>query len=506
MMVASVTLASVACGPDEPAPALPDDDDTGTVVEGRFGMVNLVETAAGTQAHAVFSQRAPSLDLIDGLAWLGAVDPAFGYWVVQDTMDQLLPVAEFEVELAWTEDLYYDVGEAVSLGGIVAPRVDDWTDPDGFHDANLVFYRSDDVAVFPVGDVDLSWPGGVDVEAVAVEAVVEEVDGVELTSHDPAGQQMWYEGTDLHIGWVGGSGGEVWLTLLGDESWLAARISQDDNFTLPSDVLSGAARDGFDIRVARTAAREVAVGPGSVVVRTTREQRLSFQRSGVLTVVPDVVHLDTAAELQIVHHDGTFIEGTTTFDLGEGVVVGSVEVPGGEGDTANLQVTVETTALTGERDVTAVIGGETVVSERMLTVHLPPAETCEEAFALPEPKTYHGDLRGLDDDYSDPSACTGFPAEGPDAVYAIEVADDEILTCTMFYPDGDSILYLAAGCDSVEQPVACSDSGGLNVAEFFSFAPSVGAGGTYYLIADTYGEPSEDATEGYSLYIERYVY
>ena len=456
----------------------------------------------------MFSRLAPGLDLVDGLAWLGAVDPALGYWAVPDTTDELLDVADLEVELVWTEDRFFDVGDAVDLGGIVAPRIDSWIDPDGFLDDQLVFYRSDGSAGtgFPAGDVGLSWPGGVDVEAAAIEAAVEGVDAVELTSHDPAISQLWYEGTDLEIGWIGDGRGELWLTVLGDEAWLAARLTQGDGFTLPSETLAAVVHDAFDVRVARSTMREVEVEEGTVVVRATREQRLSFQRSGVLTAVPDVIHLDSSVELQVVHHDGVFDDGATLFDLGDGVVVDSVEVPGGGADTAILQVTVEPGASTGDRDLTAIIGGETVVSERMLTVHLPPSETCEAAFALPGAATYHGDLRGLDDDYSDPSDCTGFPAEGPDSVYAVEVGDDEILSATMFYPEGDAILYLAASCDSVEQPVACSDTGGENVAEFFSHAPSVGAGGTFYLVVDTYGPLPDDATDGYSLHVERYVY
>jgi len=508
IVVALLVASSLACGPDEPAPQLPDDDDGGVAIEGRFGLLNLVETAAGIEAHALFSQQAPSLELIDGLAWLGAVDLAHGYWSVPDSTDSLTPVSDLEVDLVWTDDRFYDVGEAVVLGGVVASRVDGWTDPDGFHDDELVFYRTTDPSSAPYPDdgIDLSWVGGVDVAAVEIEDTGISVEAVELTSHPPQHPQTWYEGTDLELSWSGGDGGEVWLTLLGDERWLTARITEGNGYLLPSETLSSAVNDAFDLCVTSTSADELEAGPGTVVVRTSRVQRVSFERSGVLTVSPDVVHLDTAVELEIVHHGGSFVDGSTTFDLGDGVSVESAEIPGGTGDTAHLLVSVAPSATTGKHDITATIGADTVVSERMLTVHLPPTETCEEAFALPEPRIYHGDLRGMVDDYSDPSACTGHTAEGPDAVYAIDVADDEVLSATMFYPDGDAVLYLAADCDHVESPVACSDTGGLNVAEFLSFAPPAGEGGTYYLVADTYGELSEEATGGYSLYVDRYAY
>jgi len=505
---ACALLTLLACGPDEPAPPQPDDDDDATPIEGRFGLINLLETDLGLEIHALFSEQVPGLGPVDGLAWLGVVDPAHGYWRAPDVTDQLVSVDELEVELAWTDERFYDVGDAVVVAGISAPRVDDWADPDGFQDGQLVFYRSDVASALEFPDVPagFAWEGGADVGAVEVLDAVGDVGDVALTSHDPAIPQMWYEGTDLDLGWDGDGAGEVWLTLLGDRGWLAARITEGDGYTLPSGELEAVVHDGFDVCVARTEAREVDAGTGTVVVRTTRQQRVSFERSGVLTVNPDVVHLDSTVELQVMHHDGAFVEGTTVFDLGEGIAVDVVEVPGGEGAAANLRVTVEPTAATGERDISATTGAETVVSERMITVYLPPTDTCEVAFALPQSGIYHGDLSGLADDYSDPSACTGYAAEGPDAVYSIEVADDEILSATMFYPDGDAVLYLASDCDSVELPVACSDSGGLNVAEFLSYAPSLGAGGTFYLIVDTYSALSDDATEGYSLYVERYAY
>ena len=470
----------------------------------------MVESGDSAEVHAVFARQMPGTGVIDGLAWLGLGDLGNGYWRPPDILDELVAVSDLEVDLSWVDDRYYDVGTQVTVSQVSSERMDDWEDPDGFTDGRLLYYRDPgDVGAGQLGTLDsigFSWPGGEDVPAETRPGAVQRVEAIELSSHDPAISHVWYEGTDLELVWNGAEEGEVWITVLGDLQWLQARLSGGPTFTIPADVLAEAVLDDVEVRVTRTALEEATAGPGTVLYRHAREQRLSFERSGPLWSTPSRIDLGTTVDLMVVYHTGVFVEGATTFDLGEGVTVDSVAIPGGEGPTAEVRVTVQTDAPTGDHDLVAVIEGETVLSERMVVVYLPPADTCEEAFTLPGPDTYHGELTGLNDDYSDPSACTGYLAEGPDSVYAVEIADDQVFSTTLSYPNADVVLYLAGGCEGMSQPLACSDVGGLNVAEFLSYAPLSGEGGTYYLVVDGYGELAEEAVDGYSLFVDWYTY
>ena len=217
-----------------------------------------------------------------------------------------------------------------------------------------------------------------------------------------------------------------------------------------------------------------------------------------------MLRLGESAELTLETHAGAFEQGVTEFDLGDGVAVAAVTVPGGVGAVAELSVSVEETAETGVRDIEATTADETVVSERMLTLLVPTAETCDQAFELPGEGLYHGVLAGGVNDYWDLSTCTGHLAEGPDSVFAVELGDAQILSATLYHQGVDAVLYLADDCAAIESPLTCSDIGGIDVAEFVSFVPDVGAGGTFFLVVDSYGEIPVHTATGFSLSISIY--
>lgn len=499
------------CGSGEPVPAFPSDPTPDEhEVGGVFGLINVITSGTGAEVHAVFAEQLPSTGILDGLAWLGVGDLGNGYWIPPDVPDVLVEVSTLQSDLQWIEDRYYDVGPTITVVDVQAERVDETDDPDGFESIGLAYYRDDGTAsVGQLGVLDsigFVWPGGDDVEGVARPGALERADVLEMTSHDPLETLSWFEGDDVELTWNEGEIGQVLITLLGDDRWYQAAISAGTQFTLPGEILDEAVTDRFEVRVSRTVAPMVEAGPGHVVYRHTAEQRLVFERIGVMTVEPSSVFLDTSTLLQVTHHDGVFVEGETLFDLGEGVAVDSMRVIDGEGPLAELEISVSPDAAPGEHDLRASTGEETVVAARVLDVLLPPTDTCEVAFELPNQGVYYGDLTGLTDDYSDPSACTGYPAEGPDAVYRLQVPDDRLLSATLYYENGDAVLYLVDACDAMEEPVACSDIGGLNTAEFVTHAPAPGEGGEYYLVVDSFGALPVEAEYGYSLSVHLYNY
>jgi hypothetical protein len=503
--IALACLALVACV-EEPPPEIPTVEPVADELPALFGSIHVLETEQLATVHGVFARDQPTAGPIDGLAWIGVGDPRDGYWAPPVVADELEPVADLVPAGFWGDDRYFDVGEELAVGGIVAPRVQGWTDPDGFADDGLIYYR-DEGGYGPgelgtINHVGFSWSGGADVTAETRPGAVTRVDALVLTSHDPDQPVAWFDEDDLEISWEEGAGGEVWVTLLGDIRWFQARIEDGTSLSLPAAVLRDAILVSGELRVGRTVLEEVSAAGEKVAYRYTREQRLDVQRTGALAVSPGTVHLGGEVELLLSHLDGGAFGPDTTFDLGPGIQLLSATVEGGQGSVATVRVLVSSAAATGLRDVAATTAGQTTVSERALRVLLPPADSCGDAFELPGPGTYHGRLEGLSDDASDPSACTGFAAAGPDSMFLLGVADGELMAATLHYPEVDAVLYLAEDCGQLGQPVACADAGGLSVAETLSHTPLPGEGGTFVLVVDAFGPPPADLDVDFELVVE----
>ncbi len=487
--------------PQGPPPSLPDGGPDEPTIEGTFGLLNLVEAGDTAELHAVFARDLPSSGIIDGTAWLGVANLENGFWRVPEVSDEMVPVAELESDWTWSEDEFYDVGEFVAVGEATATRREGWSDQD-WAGESLVYYLDDGLDSSEPGfdgPLGVSWPGGADVEAVDASAQVAPLEPLAVTSHDPQIVSPWFEGTDLELEWDTGDG-EIWITLLGDQRWFTTR-SGGGTFTVPAHILDEAALDTFEVRVSRTRLDTVAVGPGALAYRTTREERLAFERLGTITLTPDVLHLGSQVTAEAVHHDGVFVDGATTFDLGEGVVVESVTLPDGTGPLAQLQLTVSGDAPTGQRPLTVTIDGDQSTVERAFEVLLPPAETCEESYLITG-GNYHGNVAGQSDDYSDPSACTGHAAEGPDAVYALEIGENTLMAATLHIPGADAVLYLIDDCEHAATPVVCADIGGQNLPESLSHAPLAGEGGVFYLVVDSSGALPAESDGGFILDVE----
>ncbi len=118
----------------------------------------------------------------------------------------------------------------------------------------------------------------------------------------------------------------------------------------------------------------------------------------------------------------------------------------------------------------------------------PPAnDTCDGAIDLQEQglPVFQVDLCDFTNQYDPgPYGCTGYRAIGPEAVYKIDLEDDEwfeVRIESVEWPI-DLSLYLITDCeDPVGSCVAGDDSGG---AEHFIYEAS--AAGTYYLMVDSY--------------------
>jgi len=487
----------------EPPPDLPaGDDDDDDAADGVFALIHVHDDGERTAVHGVFAQDLPGTGVIDGLAALGVVDPGLGYWAPPEVPDEMVAVHQLEVGWLWPADRFYDAGNPLVIAGIQAARLDSWSDADGIVSDGVVAYAGEG----PSGVLDDqppggSWPGAADLAGGALPGPLDPLDTPNLTSHEPGSTVRWVEGTDLTLAWDEAPRGEVLVTLLGDLAWAQARVPEGGEFTVPAAVLAGAVRDAAEVRVARTELVEHDVAPGHVRVRQTREQRLALAYSGVLVADPPDLHLGQTTSLTVTHLDGEFVAGDTSFDLGDGIAVQSVVVPGGTGPEAQLDVLVAADAVTGPRDLGAVIAGAPVVSERALRVLLPRAESCATAFTLPDEGSFHGDLAGMADDHSDPSACTGYPASGPDAVFRIVVPESAIIAVTLWIPGADAVVYLFHECGDAADPAACSDSGGLNVPEEMSHAPLPGHAGTYHLAVDVY-EALPEGTGSYTLDVE----
>ena len=114
-------------------------------------------------------------------------------------------------------------------------------------------------------------------------------------------------------------------------------------------------------------------------------------------------------------------------------------------------------------------------------------ETTADAPLLTTATTVHGDTTSMVDDYDDPSSCTGWPADGYDAVVAVQLSAGQILSVLLEYAPGtqDAVVYIS---DNAAFPdLAClagRDDNYDDPAEFMVFtAPSTGE---YYVIADGY--------------------
>ena len=163
----AVLVIGVAGCRRDPPPPLPSDDDAGDdgVADdddagGAFGLIHVHDDGDRTAVHGVFARDLPDTGILDGVAALGVADPGLGYWAPPATTGEMVPVAELEVPWSWLEDRFFDAGDALTVAGVPAARLDAWVDPDGFVVEEAIVYVGEGPAdALEQFDPAGTWPG-----------------------------------------------------------------------------------------------------------------------------------------------------------------------------------------------------------------------------------------------------------------------------------------------------------------------------------------------------------
>jgi len=114
-------------------------------------------------------------------------------------------------------------------------------------------------------------------------------------------------------------------------------------------------------------------------------------------------------------------------------------------------------------------------------------DVTQTAILIPNPGTYTGDTTPMNDDYSDPTNCTGREATGNDVVYKLPLQPNQTLEVLVEYDQDlqDASLYISD--DPASPDVNCD--GGVdaeydNGMELLTFTAV--DGGMYFLVIDGY--------------------
>jgi hypothetical protein len=117
----------------------------------------------------------------------------------------------------------------------------------------------------------------------------------------------------------------------------------------------------------------------------------------------------------------------------------------------------------------------------------PTNDTCSMPYDITAGGTYTLDISGFANDY-DPAAtgtsCTGYAAEGPDAVFQFTGQKDDVVTVKLGSDDYDTSLYITTTCADTTTCVAGADDVFTAGTEEINFV--VPSTGDYYVIADSF--------------------
>ena len=97
-----------------------------------------------------------------------------------------------------------------------------------------------------------------------------------------------------------------------------------------------------------------------------------------------------------------------------------------------------------------------------------------------------GDTTSASDDYDDPSGCTGYTAEGPDLVYAIDLAAGQTLSADLVYEPGgpDAVLYVSTSAFFADSWCLEGSDDDEDETESLTYTASTTA--THYVVVDGY--------------------
>jgi hypothetical protein len=126
-------------------------------------------------------------------------------------------------------------------------------------------------------------------------------------------------------------------------------------------------------------------------------------------------------------------------------------------------------------------------------------DVCSTAIDIPRCSagSLAGDLRFYHNDYSPIAGCTGYSANGKDAVYKMELLDGDQVTFSYSQAQWDASIYAVTDCVQLDC-VDGSDEGVTGEPETIQFTAD--HAGTYYIILDAYGtETGGEWTADYSI-------
>ncbi len=120
------------------------------------------------------------------------------------------------------------------------------------------------------------------------------------------------------------------------------------------------------------------------------------------------------------------------------------------------------------------------------------ADACEEAEVAPPlgSGTYTGELSGLTND-SDPGpgGCTGtFGAEGPDAIFPLQLLPQDLVEIDLRLVGDDAVVYLLSECGEPDSCLVGADTTGASGTESIEWLHDAEAPATVWLVVDSFGD------------------
>jgi hypothetical protein len=178
-----------------------------------------------------------------------------------------------------------------------------------------------------------------------------------------------------------------------------------------------------------------------------------------------------------------------------------------DGDDSGNPETVDFTAPSARTYFLIVDGYGTASGPFSLTVTISPpvsgGDTCQTAVTIPAGGgSFQSTTAGLQNDYSPPSACTGFAANGPDQAYSIALSAGDVVDVLAEFATGlDGAVYAVTSCtDLANTCVEGADAELAGQAEIMRFVAQSAA--THYVIVDAF---SASASGQHDLTVAHYT-
>lgn len=205
-----------------------------------------------------------------------------------------------------------------------------------------------------------------------------------------------------------------------------------------------------------------------------------------LLVEPQAVGAGSVAEFEVIATQGEFDDATTV--IFDGQNVDNVEFI--DAQTVRFSARVPDDAFSRWIPIEAVLAGGEAVEVAQAAYIVPfrdPPTDCAGADDAPalRPGTYSSLTLLVDGSIDTPFQCLG-GAEGPDAVYRIEVEGGETVRFWVHANDFDPVIYLLESCEPVAA-IDCVDNTGFARTEYLEWTAGPGPA-TLYFVVDGFGE------------------